>query len=202
MDAHKVPTFSPKETSRYRPDGCRDTARGGSSKKLISSEDLSWKFQTRRALSMPTVATFRQYHTVTQLNNGQVSKHQPNNRRGLCPAATVPKLMEKCCHIISSLFRPLSGMLHTQSITASTSILTRGFQTATETPVMREEGTPVVPPPGRAGAVGIGNGPAILSKFMVSSFKMSVFDKARLPHGMTIRQHDNMVGWDEMDSRC
>lgn len=62
------------------------------------------------------------------------------------------------------------------------STLTRGFQTATDTPVIREEGAPAVPPPppGREGAVGMGNGPAILSKFMVSSFKMSVLDKARL----------------------
>lgn len=45
---------------------------------------------------------------------------------------------------------------------------------------MREEGTPAVPTPGRDGAVGMGNGPAILSKFMVSSFKISVFDNARL----------------------
>lgn len=59
-------------------------------------------------------------------------------------------------------------------------LLTRGFQTATETPVIREEGTLAASPPGRAVTVGIGNGPAILSKFMVSSFKMSVFDKARL----------------------
>lgn len=58
--------------------------------------------------------------------------------------------------------------------------LTRGFHTATETPVIREEGTLAAPPPWRAVTVGIGNGPAILSKFMVSSFKMSVFDKARL----------------------
>lgn len=78
-------------------------------------------------------------------------------------------------------------MLHPQSI------LTRGFQTATETPVIREEGTPVAPPPGRAGAVGIGNGPAILSKFMVSSFKMSMFDKARLSPGMTAVQHRDSV---------
>lgn len=47
---------------------------------------------------------------------------------------------------------------------------------------MREEGTPDVPPPGRVGAVGMGNGPAILSKFIVSSFRMSVFDNARLLH--------------------
>lgn len=66
------------------------------------------------------------------------------------------------------------------NVEARQSVLTRGFHTATETPVMREEGTPVVPPPGRVGAVGIGNGPAILSKFMVSSFRMSVFDNARL----------------------
>ena len=47
---------------------------------------------------------------------------------------------------------------------------------------MREEGAPVEPPPDREGADGIGKGPAILSKFMVSSFKMSVFDKARLSY--------------------
>lgn len=47
----------------------------------------------------------------------------------------------------------------------------------------------MVPPPGRTGAVGIGNGPAILSKFMVSSFKISIFDKARLSHGMVVEQH-------------
>lgn len=47
---------------------------------------------------------------------------------------------------------------------------------------MREEGAAPdeLAPPGREGAAGIGKGPAILSKFMVSSFKMSVFDKARL----------------------
>lgn len=67
---------------------------------------------------------------------------------------------------------------------------TRGFQIATETPVIREEGTPVLPPPGLAGAVGIGNGPAILSKFMVSSFKMSMFDKARL-----FTRHDITAAW-------
>lgn len=58
--------------------------------------------------------------------------------------------------------------------------LTRGFHTATETPLIRDDGTPDVPPLGRVGAVGIGKGPAILSKFIVSSFKMSVFDNARL----------------------
>lgn len=50
-----------------------------------------------------------------------------------------------------------------------------------------------MPPPGRVGAVGMGNGPAILSKFMVSSFKMSVFDKARLYSRVTkhrTRQQD------------
>lgn len=46
--------------------------------------------------------------------------------------------------------------------------------------MIREDGTPAAPPPGRVVAVGIGNGPAILSKFIVSSFKMSVLDKARL----------------------
>ena len=77
---------------------------------------------------------------------------------------------------------PSPRSLQNQNATACTSAstLTRGFQTATDTPVIREEGAPDVPPPGRVGAVGIGNGPAILSKFMVSSFKMSVLDKARL----------------------
>lgn len=70
--------------------------------------------------------------------------------------------------------------------------LTRGFQTATDTPVILEEGAPVVPPPGRVGAVGIGNGPAILSKFIVSSFKMSVFDKARLFSRVT-KQHEKQT---------
>ena len=66
----------------------------------------------------------------------------------------------------------------------SSSTLTSGFQTATETPVMREDGIPLVPPPGREAAAGIGNGPAILSKFVVSSLRMSVFDNARLfSHG-------------------
>ena len=50
-------TFSPKATRRYSPEGCRETASGESWKKLISSDDLSRKFQSRRALSTPTVAT-------------------------------------------------------------------------------------------------------------------------------------------------
>ena len=59
--------------------------------------------------------------------------------------------------------------------------------------MIRDEGAPDVPPPGRVGAVGIGNGPAILSKFMVSSFKMSVLDKARLYWRVTTHYNSGEV---------
>lgn len=52
-------TLSPKAINTYKPEGCSDTAKGTSSKNLTISEDLSWKFHSRREPSMLTVATCR-----------------------------------------------------------------------------------------------------------------------------------------------
>lgn len=60
-------------------------------------------------------------------------------------------------------------------------ILAKGFHTAVETAFIREvAGVPIVLPPDLPVTIGMGNGPAILSKFIVPSFKMSVLDSARL----------------------
>lgn len=102
---HKVLTFSPKETRRYSPDGCRDTARGASSKKLINSEDLSWKFQTRRALSMPTVATFRQYHNEVD-STGLASIRPTATDKIISTTACVPKRSEDVGTSFNRSFNP------------------------------------------------------------------------------------------------
>lgn len=61
---------------------------------------------------------------------------------------------------------------------------------------MRDKRAPDVLPPERTGAVGIGNGPAILSKFIVSSFRMSVFDSARLNEELRSQQQERVLETD------